>query len=407
MEVYASYSPIGDDVSRFRPGRSANVTVPINYYPVVLTISAISSRILVLENFTVQGNLTDASGRPLPAKTVSLLVDDRQVNDSVTDTDGVYRIRASLPAGTVEGEHQLQTRFEPKQGIYASAASDKTTIQLYYLRPTISQLTLFGVANVRGENVAVSGQVAQLEGRLELDSHPFEQGLVIAFLDGNELGRGLSQSNGVFRFPIKIPYDVSDNNEIEVVLAPAKPWVAPSTVSIVLRVLNSAVLSFGGGATIFAVLVFSGKPIDPRSILRRRAASRRRPEAKTVFGQRPEVEGGAITTSMLSVSDFKVELDIGLKLDEPRLYVKTMYWEIRRILAEGLGVRAEKTSETPREYNLRIADRLGDAGPSLSAITHTFEIAEYSQHVISRFEAQEARNNAVRVTEQVNARTTQ
>jgi hypothetical protein len=228
---------------------------------------------------------------------------------------------------------------------------------------------------------------------------------VVALLDGRELGRGLSQANGVFRFSIKIPYDASGKSEIDVVVAPAKPWFAATTVSIDLRVLNSAVLSFGGGATVFAVLVFSGRPIDPRSMLRRRATSRRRPKAETVLVKRPEMEEAAVMASS-SVRDFEVEANLGLKLDESRLYVKKLYWETRRILASGLGVGAGKTSETPREYSLRTADRLGDAGSSLTALTYVFEIAEYSQHVISRFEAQEARNNAVRVAQQVNARVT-
>jgi hypothetical protein len=127
-------------------------------------------------------------------------------------------------------------------------------------------------------------------------------------------------------------------------------------------------------------------------------------ETETIVSEEPEAEAKTVTAvTTLSLSDFKIELDLALKLEEPRTYVKTVYWEIRRILAESLGIRGE-TSETPREYNLRVADTLGIAVSSLSAITQIFEIAEYSQHVISPLEAQEARNHALRVAEEVNMR---
>ena len=105
----------------------------------------------------------------------------------------------------------------------------------------------------------------------------------------------------------------------------------------------------------------------------------------------------------MDLSDFKVELDLGMKLEEPRSYVKIVYWEIRRMLAEGLGVKG-KPSETTREYNLRVKDSLAVAASSLSAITRLFEIAEYSHHAISGLEAQETRNDALRVAEEMNLR---
>jgi hypothetical protein len=73
------------------------------------------------------------------------------------------------------------------------------------------------------------------------------------------------------------------------------------------------------------------------------------------------------------------------------------------MLSQVLGVRGDP-SETPREYAVRVLDRLGVAASSLSAITQLFELAEYSQHAISRSEAEEGRNHAFRVAEELNTR---
>jgi hypothetical protein len=404
LEVYARYSPIGEDLSRFRPAKSATVTVPVEYHSVVLTIFASSKRVLVLENFSVQGQLADAFGNPLAGKTVDLLADGEPVNSSVTDSAGKYSIDASLSAETPEGEHQLHTRFDPKQGIHAFAASESIAIQLYYLKPIISQLVLTGVVLIHGELVAVSGQMVELKGCLEIDSKPYEQGLLIAFLGSQELGRTLSRADGVFRLPISIPPDASDENTISVIVVPATPWVARTTASIVVRVLNSVVMGLAIAATVFAVLVFSGRSIDPRSILQRRAVPRRRPETETVTLEKPEVQEKEVPVpTTLPLSDFRLELQLGLKSEEPRAFVKMVYWEIRRMLAEVLAVGGQP-SETPREYDARVADNLGAAAPSLSALTQLFEVAEYSQHTISRLEVQEGINHAVRVAEEMNAR---
>jgi hypothetical protein len=203
---------------------------------------------------------------------------------------------------------------------------------------------------------------------------------------------------------ISVPFDLSDVDTIRVVLVPTSPLIASVTASIALRVLNSAVTGLAIGATIFAVLVFSGTSIDARWILRRRAALRRRLETGTITFEKPEVKEGAVAPpETLSLSDFKVELQLGLKIEEPRSFVRTVYWEIRSRLGEVLGARGE-ASETPREYAARVAEKLGIAASSLSALTMLFELAEYSQHTISRLEAQEGMNHAFRVAEEMNAR---
>jgi hypothetical protein len=389
LQVYASYSPIGGDLSKFRPAKSITVTVPVEYHSVMLTSLPSTTRVLVLENFTVQGQLTDILGIPLAGKTVELLVDDKPMSSSVTDTAGKYKIGTSLPSGTPEGEHQLLTRFDPKHDIYASGISEKMAIQVYYLQPTFSQLALTGWALFRDEIMVVSGQTIELEGRLEINSKPLPQGLVIASLGDHELARTLSRSDGMFHMAIRVPLEVSDKNTITVVLVPVKPWIVGITTSILLRVLNSVVIGLGTGATLFAALFFSGSSIDPRRIVRRRAIGRKLLETETLATEKQVEEKAGTASAALSLSDFKIELGLEVKFAEPCAFVKTAYWETRGILAELLDVRGE-LSDTPREYQARVADGVGIAASSLLALTELFELAEYSQHTISRLEAEEA-----------------
>jgi hypothetical protein len=402
LQVYARYSPIGGDLSKFRPVKSITVTVPVEYQSVVLTSVPSTKRALVLENFTVQGQLTDTLGTALAGKTVDLLVDGKPVISSVTDTAGKYNIETSLPSGTLEGEHELRTRFDPEYGIYASSTSENMTIQLYYLKPTISQLALTGLAFLGGEVIAVSGQTVRLEGRLEIDSKPLPQGLVIASLGGRELARAFSLADGMFHMSVRVPLEVSDENAITVVFVPAKPWVAAITTSIFLRVLNSVVIGLATGAMVFAALVFSGSSTDPRRMMRRRAVGRKLLETEMVTVDESGVkERAALAPRMFPLSDFKLELGLELKFAEPRAFVNMAYWEIRRMLAEVLNIRGE-LSETPREYQARVADRVRVAAPSLLTLTKLFELAEYSQHDVSRLEAEEAAKLAFELVEAMN-----
>ena len=404
LQVYARYSPIGEDLSKFRPAKSITVTVPVEYQSVVLTSVPSTRSVLVLENFTVQGQLTDTFGTPLAGKTVDLLVDGKPVNSSATDTAGKFNIETSLPSGTLEGEHELRTRFDPEYGIYASSTSENMTIQLYYLKPTISQLALTGLAFLGGEVIAVSGQTVRLEGRLEIDSKPLPQGLVIASLGGRELARAFSLADGMFHMSVRVPLEVSDENAITVVFVPAKPWVAAITTSIFLRVLNSVVIGLATGAMVFAALVFSGSSTDPRRMMRRRAVGRKLLETEMVTVDESGVkERAALAPRMFPLSDFKLELGLELKFAEPRAFVNMAYWEIRRMLAEVLDVRGE-LSETPREYQASVADRVGVAASSLLALTKLFELAEYSQHDVSRLEAEEAAKHAFELVEAMKER---
>jgi len=402
LQVYARYSPIGGDLSKFRPVKSITVTVPVEYQSVVLTSVPSTKSVLVLENFTVQGQLTDTFGTPLAGKTVDLLVDGKPVNSSATDTAGKFNIETSLPSGTPEGEHQLRTWFDPKYGIYAFSTSQIMTIQLNYLKPAFSQLALTGLALFRGKVIAVSGQTIRLEGRLDVDSKPSPQGLVIASLGDHELARTLSGADGSFHMSIRVPLEVSDENTIMVVFVPVKPWIAGITASIVLTVLNSVVIGLATGATVFAALVFSGSSIDPRRMMRRRAVGRKQLETEMVTVDQSGVkERAALAPRMFLLSDFKLELGLELKFAEPRAFVNMAYWEIRRMLAEVLDVRGD-LSETPREYQARVADRVRVAAPSLVALTKLFELAEYSQHDVSRLEAEEAAKHAFQLLEAMN-----
>jgi hypothetical protein len=201
---------------------------------------------------------------------------------------------------------------------------------------------------------------------------------------------------------IRVPLEVSDENTIMVVFVPVKPWIAGITASIVLTVLNSVVIGLATGATVFAALVFSGSSIDPRRMMRRRAVGRKQLETEMATVDQSEVkERAALAPRMFPLSDFKLELGLELNFAEPRAFVNTVYWEIRRMLTEVLDIRGE-LSETPREYQASVADRVGVAASSLLALTKLFELAEYSQHDVSRLEAEEAAKHAFQLLQSMN-----
>jgi hypothetical protein len=81
--------------------------------------------------------------------------------------------------------------------------------------------------------------------------------------------------------------------------------------------------------------------------------------------------------------------------------VQETYWETRRLLIEVLHVE-ESPSETSREFAAKINPKLADAATPFSLLTLLFEVAEYSEHEISRQRADVAVNYAVLVAEALN-----
>jgi len=388
VEVYARYTPVGEDLPRLRPARSSTIIVSVNYSPVVLTLITSSNRLHVLQEFTVQGKLTDSSGRPLQGERVQLLIDSGLVGSSDTDAAGQYSMVVSFPLGTPEGSHQLYARFDPRQGIYASASSEKIAIQLYYLKPTITL--------VSAEVPALSGQSVRLEGRLEVDSRPF-QGLVVASLGERELGRAVSETDGVFSMTLGVPFDTTGDNIVKIILVPDKPWIATSLASVVLKVLNSAMIGLGIGAITSVGVMLSGRSLELRSILEGRAARKRRRETEAVAVEKPKAQGEGVSLPAVICS-----LDSLRKIEEASVCVIETYWAVRRVLGEVLHDPG-RLSETHREYETRVITSLADGAFPFSALTHLFEVAEYSQHTLSRLEAEEGINYAILVAEAMGA----
>jgi len=394
VKIYARYLPADSDLSRFRPTKSNTITVPIERYPTILTMMSTSNKVQVLETFVVQGYLTDGLGRGLTGMVVDSVIDDRLVNSSSTDASGMYSMSISFPAESLEGEHQLYMQFQPTQGIYASVASQKIIVNLFYLRPIISSVAFDGVVMLGGRPVVVSGQAVRLKGLLEIDSKPFPQGLVIALLENRELGRAVSGADGIFSMSISIPFDAADEGRFTLVFVPDRPWIAPSTTSTVLYVANSMVMGFAIGVIAFAVLVFSGGSSHLLSVWRRRMTPRRQKEAETTI----------VKSEDRQVASGQTVFRLGVfELQDPRICVKRIYWEVRRVLAQVLGVEG-LLSETPREYRARVTERVGVAALSLSSLTELFELSEYSQHTVSKLEAQEAINHAIRVAKAIDVR---
>lgn len=388
VELYGRYKPSGLDAEWYRPARSETISVTVRYRPVSLTLTTSASRLHVLEQFTAQGRLTDASGYALAYETVELVINGVSMS-ARTDSDGAYSIAALFPSETIEGMHQLYAYFDPKQGIHASATSEKRTIQIYYVRPML--------ALVGGELFALSGQAVQVNGRLMTGQTPLCGGSVIAVLGQQELGRAVSGADGVFNMTVYVPLDATGDSPLRVIFVPDRAWITGASGSIVLRVLNSLVVGLGVGAVVFVGAAISGTTFKPRRA-KESLAVQVGIEAATALVEKPEGEKDAPLAS--------VTLCLGRlrEIQDPRVCVTETYWETRRVLGEVLQDRG-RISETHREYEARAVTRLSaGASSAFSALTKLFELAEYSLHPFSSLEAEEGISQAVAVTEALNVK---
>jgi len=390
LKIFTRYLPAGDDLQTFRPARSKTITVAVNYYPVRLTVIPSSERVHVLEEFTVEGKLTDASGHPLASETVQLMIDNSTVMVVQTNEVGAYHVTTSFPSTAREGAHDLYARFNPTGGIYAAASSEKMQIQLYYLRPTIRP--------AGGEILAFSGQSLVMEGRLELDSKPLSQGLVVAYLEGQELSRALSDANGLFKMTFVVPFDATGDNALKIVFVPKAPWFTSTASSVILRVLNTAITALGIGVVACVGLIITGRSLRPRPQLELPRAPTMRPKPETIVERKLEAKTIAPRRlTPLRAADLR-------KFEDPRVCVRETYWIVRGVLAETLHDPG-RVSETHREYAARVTRILDSAASTaFSSLTRLFELAEYSQHPLSRTEAAEAIDHGILVSELMNVK---
>jgi hypothetical protein len=390
LKVFASYVPAGNDTSTLRPATSQVMVVTINYYPAILTITTSSDNVHVLQEFTAQGTLADSSGHPMASESVQLMIDNSSVT-AQTNQDGTYQANLSFPAGASEGPHDLYARFNSTSGVYASASSEKIPLQLYYLTPSISPAV--------GELLAFSGQVLHMNGRLELGSDALSQGSVVAYLEGRELGRAVSDANGFFSMTFIVPLDVTGDNTLRLVYVPKAPWFASTTSSVLLRVLDTAMTVLCVGVVACIGLIVVGNPFRPRSQLELPRAPQITQEPKTLVEE--ETEARTIATPQLTplrAADLS-------KFDDPRVCIRETYWATRQVLAEILH-EPGRLSETHREYFARVAKTMQtEASTAFSSLTRLFELAEYSQHPLSRTEAAEAIDDGMLVSESIGVKT--
>ncbi len=395
LEVYARYAPVGEDIARFRPSKSVISMVSVDYLPVKLTLNTSASKIHVMESLRAQGRLTDASGRPLARMIVDLVIDGKPADNAITDSVGAFGMETSFPAGTAQGGHQVYARFDPKEGIHASAISEKAVIQLYYVGSSFSLTVLNGVLTTGAEILAVSGQALQLEGIIEIESNMRPDGVVIAALGRVELGRLLPEANGVFNWTFTIPPDATGNTSLTLLFVPSRPWISSASTSITVKVLHVAIIGSAIGAISFVALMLSGKTIELRSGSAKRPLPKKKEESDTLAFE--ELEAEDESSSVASRLD-------KLRTLEPRNCVKETYWETRRVLRRTVPQKGP-VSETHREYESRASGKLSFGASSFSALTKLFELAEYSQHSISQDDAREGIRRALVVTQALSTET--
>jgi hypothetical protein len=395
LEVYARYVPVSEDANRLRPAKSEMVTVTVNFYPVILTATISTNSVHVLESFLVRGRLTNGIEQPLANETVQLLIDGKYANNSDTDALGSYVMAGSFQTGSIEGNHTLFVEFSPLLGIYAPtqispllgiyelAQSRKLGLQLYYVRSSV---------NVTSEEstFALSGQTVSLGGIVTTSTKAFSQGLIVALLGEREVGRVPVGEDGMFTILLSIPIDVSGMSAISIVFVPETPWVTSNATSVTLNVMNSGLIGFASIAFVASVVTLSTRTIQVSSPSR----LRRKEDEQTLAEQLRAVGKTVPPSSIIHLARLK-------RLRDPRSCVQETYWETRRLLIEVLHVE-ESPSETSREFAAKITPRLADAATPFSLLTLLFEVAEYSEHEISRQRADVAVNYAVLVAEALN-----
>ncbi len=396
FDVYARYAPVGEDIARFRPSKSVTSMIAVDYFPVKLTLSTSASKLHVMESLRAQGRLTDASGRPLAKMIVDLVIDGKPLNNAMTDSVGAFKMEASFPAETAQGDHQVYARFEPKEGIHASAISEKAVIQLFYLGSSFSLTVLKGVLTAGSEILAVSGQTLQLEGIIEIESNLQPEGIVIVALGRVELGRLFPEANGVFNGTFTIPSDATGDTDLTLLFVPSTPWISSASTSITVKILHVAIIGSAILAISFVALMLSGKSLELRSGFARRRLPRKKEGGETLAFEELEAEDDS--TPLASRLD-------KLRALEPRNCVKETYWETRRVLRRTVPQKGP-VSETHREFESRAVGRLSFGASSFSALTRLFELAEYSRHSISQDDAREGIRRALVVAQALSTETT-
>jgi hypothetical protein len=240
---------------------------------------------------------------------------------------------------------------------------------------------------------AVSGQTLNLGGIVTVSAEPLSQGLIVASLGENELGQVPVGNGGNFTIPLSIPIDVSGINTINLTFVPETPWVTGNLASVTLNIMNTGLVGFASVA-----LVASAVALSTQTIQMTPPPSRKRREDE----QQIEVE--RLTTDTKTVPPAATIHPGRLKaLLDPRICVQETYWETRLLLGQVLR-EEEQPSETPRELAVKLNPKLEQKNARLrfSLLTLLFEVAEYSQHAISREQADLAVNYAVQVAEAIN-----
>jgi len=380
LVIYARYVPSGSDTLNLRPTRSMIVTVPVEYYPVNLTVETDVSNVRVQQNFTVRGTLTNSSRIGLPDRTLQLLVDGIQTGTAKTDQAGDYTIVSSIQPENFEGSHALNVSFAPASGIYESTSSN-SSIEAYYLHPN---LELF-----QNQSIVVSGQEFVLQGTAMIGTKPVSDGLIVALIGQNELGRALTDSGGHFRLAINVPLEATGQTPVRITYVPDEPWIKDGSTYLVLNVWNSSMIAIGLSTFGLAGIAVATKPPRELSVTETTESEEEITNDKT----------RRIPTIWLNRPSL-LDLRFLEGISEPDLRLVEAYWSSRAIIGIALNDPG-RLSESVREYAVRAAGKLGKGAAWFSTLTHLFEVAEYGNHPASNDDAQRAVDNAVRIADLV------
>ncbi|CUU01438.1 Disaggregatase related [Armatimonadetes bacterium GBS] len=161
---------------------SQTTTLTVNRGATILTPITEPSQVLVSQQMTLGGRLSDATGAPIANRTLNILWDGAPIASGNTDSSGVFRTAYTIPRGTARGNHTVRVEFLGDPLFLANVAAN-----------TVSVVNSAPEASLAGANLLFNGSntAVQFDHRPELNAYPLTVSCWVRTLDTANLERGI------------------------------------------------------------------------------------------------------------------------------------------------------------------------------------------------------------------------
>ena len=339
----------------------AEAPVDVAYYPTRIVATLAPATVLPLDQVTVTGNLTAATGLPLENRTLGIQLDNDFLGNTTTENGGAFLFTFRTPANVPNGNHTLEVLYNPIAEIFAPTNASST---LSVQRETIQIET-------KSSSSALSGLVLTMTGTVSFNSTVSPQdtleGTATIALDGKPYATSAIGSDGKFTLGFTVPLDVSlGQHSITLEYVPVDPRVDSSTRALQLYVYNSIIIAVTGATAVLAPSSF---------LLERRRRKLRLARQAMITPLEPsllEEEAPPFTPT-----DWEVGLREAEAETSASRKVILCYRLARKLVASQLNYRVSN-SETHWEFYRNVVVFKPELETALERITQLFELAEYS-----------------------------